>query len=494
MAAEDEYKRVQEKNIRKFYLALRGMPLLLTIPELSTITVQGKLSGVCFLESELIHELAVPLDNYIMYINCNYGEIYNPNFPEFKERREHIKNMKKPAKKKCKRRVQGRGTSLSSQITFHIRANLNTNLNTNLNAKPANIKYYQVHLFRNGAFTIPGIINYNMRELFEVIPKLIAYLKSNKIFSECDIHMENHKANMTNYKSRLFNLNYHVNLEMLETIIKQFKQIDLNSVNLEDKIDIKNLKHVQYEKDFPETNGRIDEEATRVILEDVVVRNINQEVAAEQKIDAASTPGVDPGVDPGVNMGVDPGVAPAASTSPDASSTRNSMGINTVRCNVEKGSSLVVKSLKDKSRSREITLKILKKGKVNFDGANTKLDVLESFLWLHYIYYTNFNQVLCNIKLIENVSPDTSDCDEKSMYDSHDDTRDRNKSIKCATARKKRTTVYGSDEEYIPTRDVILRIRERASITRNTTRGIVRDLICDIITRAVNDAREHSDE
>jgi hypothetical protein len=52
--------------------------------------------------------------------------------------------------------------------------------------------------------------------------------------------------------------------------------------------------------------------------------------------------------------------------------------------------------------NKKTTVKLLKKGKINFDGGNSELEMLELYHWLEYLYYTYKDKILVDISKIQN--------------------------------------------------------------------------------------------
>ena len=68
--------------------------------------------------------------------------------------------------------------------------------------------------------------------------------------------------------------------------------------------------------------------------------------------------------------------------------------------------------------NKKTTVKLLKKGKINFDGGNSQQEIEELYAWLEYIYTKYKDQILFDIRNIVNKEDtDTSSCNEKSIYD-----------------------------------------------------------------------------
>jgi len=71
--------------------------------------------------------------------------------------------------------------------------------------------------------------------------------------------------------------------------------------------------------------------------------------------------------------------------------------------------------------SKKTTIKLLKKGKVNFDGGNSQLEILDLYYYLMYIYEKHKDEILHDIRLITPATPETSDCSLTSIYSSGND-------------------------------------------------------------------------
>lgn len=68
--------------------------------------------------------------------------------------------------------------------------------------------------------------------------------------------------------------------------------------------------------------------------------------------------------------------------------------------------------------SKKTTVKLLKKGKINFDGGNSQQEIEELYAWLQYIYCKHYDDILFDITTISNdTDTDTTDT-YTSVYDS----------------------------------------------------------------------------
>lgn len=68
-------------------------------------------------------------------------------------------------------------------------------------------------------------------------------------------------------------------------------------------------------------------------------------------------------------------------------------------------------------KEKKATVKLLKRGKINFDGANSQDEVELLYLYLQHIYHTHCTQVLVNIADVAS-DGEASDCSVESIYDS----------------------------------------------------------------------------
>jgi hypothetical protein len=174
---------------------------LLTPLEPSTLTIGGLIENLVFTEKELIEALPVPPSSSpILLIGCNSGEKFNPRYKP-----PTLKVSNKGRKKKVRiKKTRRSGAYFASQITFvieHGEGNLP----------------YKIKLFNNGTFQVPGIKDPEMKTLVGPIKILCEYLKTS--LNKPNICVKYFTAVMRNYKARLINENYSVDLEKLEQIL-----------------------------------------------------------------------------------------------------------------------------------------------------------------------------------------------------------------------------------------------------------------------------------
>jgi hypothetical protein len=218
---------------------------LFTDLQLSTLMIEGYLTNVRFLESELIDMLGYPEDNLISKIGCNYGEIFPPGAlvplepnPIFKpavltedsqQRIMYLSNVrgkdtvvydeqsksfrgkkKKNYKNKKNRKPQGSGAYMNSQITIEI-------------YEPLMKKLYKIKLYRNGVISIPGGKFSSMVDVIRPLRVLCRYLQREfNMPVRCQIL----KSVMRNFTAKLLNDNFRINIREFEKVLTKEKDID----------------------------------------------------------------------------------------------------------------------------------------------------------------------------------------------------------------------------------------------------------------------------
>jgi hypothetical protein len=97
----------------------------------------------------------------------------------------------------------------------------------------------------------------------------------------------------------------------------------------------------------------------------------------------------------------------------------NPMSIAEMTYNTDRCFSLIIKFYRPSALdpTKKATVKLLKKGKINFDGGNSQQEVDELYYWLQYIYHKYKDEILFDEREIKNeTDQDTSDGGE-SVYD-----------------------------------------------------------------------------
>lgn len=323
-----------QSNINYFTAKTQKMQKLFSPLVPSTLTAQGELTGVEFLEKDLIERFKKP-EPPIMMIGCNFGEHisdgYVPPPPKVKKPNKNSKD-----KEKTKRKVTGNGKYFASQISFYIK-------------HPKTNVLYKIKLFRNGVFQVPGVTTPSMKDLIIPIQLMRNYIQP---YFDKEIQILDFMAVMRNYKTKLLNKHLHVDLELLEELLYKEKIIT-----------DKHPAHAPFYR----------------ILSSNMLDRLKKYLPK-----------------------------------------CNPMRIAEITYNTERCISLIVKfnrpSLLDKTK--QVTVKLLKKGKINFDGGNSEIEIQELYAWFEYIYNLHCKDILCDIRQIKNTSD--TDTDEESIYSGDD--------------------------------------------------------------------------
>lgn len=82
----------------------------------------------------------------------------------------------------------------------------------------------------------------------------------------------------------------------------------------------------------------------------------------------------------------------------------NVMNIAEISYNTDKCFCLIIKFYRPMPNCtyKKTTVKLLKKGKINFDGGNSELEVIELYHWLENLYITHKKDILVDVATIEN--------------------------------------------------------------------------------------------
>jgi hypothetical protein len=307
------------RSLKYFKTLNEGKPRIFHRPMPSTLTAQGLMSNISFDEKDIIDILADPTGP-IMLIGCNFGEKYNPVYQPVKIERKSGRGRKPKPKIKTKRRSQGNGKYFSSQITFVIR-------------HPVSNLDYKIKLFRNGVFQVPGVKIPSMSDLVAPVTILKEYLSEN--FGE-DVQIMNFMAVMRNYKAKVLDEKFRVDLTYLEDVINFYKNYKLFEPFLRREI-----------APIPKN------------LQSKAMKFIGKS---------------------------------------------NLLNIAEINYNTDKCFCLNIKFYRPMPNdpTKKTTVKLLKKGKINFDGGNSEYEMLELYYWLTYIYSTFANEILVDVQKIVN--------------------------------------------------------------------------------------------
>jgi hypothetical protein len=305
-------------NIRYLRNLVTPYEKIFTILKPSTLTAQGFLSNVSFNEEFVGDRFPQPTGD-IMLVGCNFWEKFNVNYVKKPPVIKSTRGRKPNPKEGSKRRVQGSGKYFSSQITVVIR-------------DFDSATDYKFKVFRNGSCQAPGAKRPDMLDLIKPLKILQNYL--NLVFN--DVKIVSLTAVMRNYKSRLINKNFHVDLETLESKI------------LKEKSQQRFIPYVHYI--LRSLNPNIKEKALKYI------------------------------------------------------GKKNNLNIAEITYNNDRCFCLILKLYRPmpNDKDKKTTVKLLKKGKINFDGGNSEYETLELYHWLEYIYSLYKDEILVDITKIKN--------------------------------------------------------------------------------------------
>tara|TARA_B100001758_G_C18416750_1_gene620712 strand:- start:1786 stop:2988 length:1203 start_codon:yes stop_codon:yes gene_type:complete len=333
----------------------------------STSTISGYVDNFEFKEEEIINKISIPTNN-IIEIGCNYGILTNPNYTPPKQKLKSNKGRKKKDKKKVYRKRAGinglKKIYFASQLTFEILSYNNKN------------KIYKIKLFRNGKIQVPGVNNNDLSDIIQPIKDLINYLnfniKEKNILNDGPVSCKYLFCRMRNYICRLKNENNRIDLDSLENILylEKNKNILSNYDGCGISVSNNNIESIKsYFKLLEEKYNWFNK-----------ISNLYNNY--------------------------------------------NPLNIFEIKKDTEKCSALLLKLNKpNKFRfDKKITIKILKSGKINFDGGNSQSEVEYLYYWLNNLFIKNYNKIcvlIINNVIIYNDENDSSSSEESnsSIYD-----------------------------------------------------------------------------
>jgi hypothetical protein len=218
---------------------------------------------------------------------------------------------------------------------------------------PDSKKIYKIKLFRNGGFQVPGINRPDITDLIMPIKTLEEYLRNE--FLDETIEAKYFISVMRNYICRLNNANLLIRLNELEILFKS-------------------------QKDNDENNPRYD-------LIDSIASKLNL-------------------------------------ASPDAikeyiGKKHNVIGIAEIQNNCERYFGLILKFYRPVSWKLEkrTTIKVLRSGKINIDGANNIEDAYVLYHWLEHIFDSYRNSIIFDKNKESSDSSEYDVCGGVAIYD-----------------------------------------------------------------------------
>jgi hypothetical protein len=217
---------------------------------------------------------------------------------------------------------------------------------------PDNNKIYKIKLFRNGGFQVPGIKKPDITDLLKPIHVLRDYLRNE--FMDDGIQVQYFISVMRNYICRLVNTDLLIRLNDLETLFKTQKENFSDNQELFDFIDSDNFACTE------------------------ICKNIVKEYIG---------------------------------------SKHNPVGLAEIQNNCERYFGLIIKFYRPVpwKLEKRTTIKILRSGKINFDGGNSEEEIRELYHWLEFMFFRYYSEVIYDPQNIELNSSDNES--GESIYD-----------------------------------------------------------------------------
>ena len=98
----------------------------------------------------------------------------------------------------------------------------------------------------------------------------------------------------------------------------------------------------------------------------------------------------------------------------------NPIGVAEILNNCERYPGLQIKFRRPTKKNpvKKVTIKILRSGKINFDGGNSEKEIEELYYWLQDYIYSNQDVIIYDK---ENDNFELSDCSDDSIYDDYEE-------------------------------------------------------------------------
>jgi TATA-box binding protein (TBP) (component of TFIID and TFIIIB) len=216
-------------DVERKLIEYKNNELLFTTMENSTCTVKGSYDHVEHTEEELTEllECTYPITD----IDSNFGHKTLPGYEAEKERRKSNRGRKKKPKPIKTRKFQGDGSGFNSQISFsvlgiHIRkrpmmVDKHSSSSRSITDQDKSIvgwkeefldprialdyecvtKKYKLKIFRNGKFTVPGVLQEDLSDIIKPLEDLRDYFRNQ--FNDTRVEIKELFSVMRNYKFRL---------------------------------------------------------------------------------------------------------------------------------------------------------------------------------------------------------------------------------------------------------------------------------------------------
>jgi len=403
--------------------------------QLSTITVGGKLSNICY--NEETHRLLLEPWGKVLGVSCNFYEallkkdgsvdsqlwfrdqLY-PAFPEEPslvgvldpdnpptseelsilnederkrinlireqyewpcviEKKKSNRGRKKTIKKKNKRKVQGSGKCFNSGIQAIVKG-----------VDPAlPDKYYKIKVYRNGSYTIPGVRREDLSDIVYPLDVLCKFF---------DRVMDTIKK--TERDECLAKLEF-IKLVPLEECTE-------GTYNLLIDLLLPWLMTPKAPVCVKTTHTMMQNYKCIIELDDIKL-NIDEllDVIYAEKLEEYS-----------LSKRHDIDIAEVTYTADRYAGITVKFWRDRPRDNIPFGTlQTKTESVQKRNKNKKTTIKLLQSGKINFDGAIEKKEITKLYKWLNELFIKNYNEII-NDSIELPVESDSSDTD-KSEYHYH---------------------------------------------------------------------------
>ena len=362
----EESRVLYKEKIQYFQDKIKGKERLFNKLQPSTLTARGEMTDIIFNEKDLISNLT-PLDesSSILKIGCNYGELVNPKFMPKVIPKKTGRGRKPKEKSQTRRKLQGNGKYFSSQITFIIE-------NINEEKKESESKESESKEIESKTLINDIKLNeYHLNKPFKIKLFRNGVIQVPGIRTSSMLDLVTPVDALRKYLE--VNFKHPIKVRKFIAVMRNYKTsllnknyhvnlVKLEELILKEKNDQRNKKFIQYMTDF---------------MDDTHKSKINE-----------------------------------------LTENYNPMNIAEITYNTDRCFCLIIKfyrpSLGD--QTKKTTVKLLKKGKINFDGGNSEQEVEELYTWLEDLYIKYKDEIIFDVNMIQNVDQDSAD-DNISVYD-----------------------------------------------------------------------------
>ena len=390
--------------------------LILTPLTPSTLTANSNIRMDPFVESELIKVLGKPTNN-ILKIGCNFGELLNES--QMAELLTKAKKKRKVPKRKTNRSLNGigefKGRYFSSQITFFVKG---SKVKSPLEYDEA---FHLIAPFMDGGSALYSkeeqhdnvkTIAHEVLCFVGVLHKVKLYYNKNK---RCVMHrkmdygaMETKcsRCQMKVYQIKLFR---NGNLQIPGVLSPTFDDIITPLFHIRDyigsELQCNRLKVTylvsemrNYACRLSNLNCKIDLQKFRHALEQEKKNTLcSDEIINQDLFDKA----------------------PWFKSVHKYWKTYTPMQMAEINMNIEKCSALLIKFNRPSHLrpDKKVTIKVLKSGKLNFDGGFSDLEIKHLYYWIQNFFLDHMTDIIHSYDPMVDYDDDTSDYSGVSLYD-----------------------------------------------------------------------------